>query len=125
MLNVNKSYKKRRAEELAKGTVFIGHGYMFKEELDLDKLQTTFKNHRRLGVFAEKGCTCVRCNRVGTRLVIGEEFNGNLHVDLYTNDLILMTIDHIHPKSKGGSDDMTNLDPMCGPCNWAKGSKIV
>lgn len=116
--------RKRKNEELAKGTIFIGHNYMFKEELCLGQLNTTFKDHRRLRVFAEKGCACVSCERVGSRLIVGEELKGTLHVDLYTDDLVLMTINHIFPKSKGGSNDMSNLDPMCGPCNWTKGSKI-
>ena len=83
----NRAMRKRKNEELAKGTIFIGHNYMFKEELCIDKLHTTFKDHRRLGVFAEKGCKCVRCGRVGTRLIVGEELKGTLHIDLYTNDL--------------------------------------
>lgn len=116
--------KKKHAQELAKGLAYIGNNYIFKEELSFDQLKTTYKDHRRLRVFAKKGCACVRCNKVGTRLIVGQSFTGSLHVDLYTDDLILMTIDHILPKSKGGNNDISNLDPMCGPCNWSKGSKI-
>jgi len=35
-----------------------------------------------------------------------------------------VTVDHILPISKGGSDDKTNLQFMCGPCNQAKGDKL-
>lgn len=35
-----------------------------------------------------------------------------------------MTKDHIIPQSKGGSDDISNYQTMCEPCNEAKGSKI-
>ncbi|MBQ0013353.1 MAG: HNH endonuclease [Proteobacteria bacterium] len=38
-----------------------------------------------------------------------------------TDDL---TIDHIYPKSKGGSDDITNLQPMHRICNETKGATI-
>jgi 5-methylcytosine-specific restriction endonuclease McrA len=38
--------------------------------------------------------------------------------------LILMTVDHRIPKSKGGSDDLSNLQTMCHSCNHKKGSKI-
>ena len=34
-----------------------------------------------------------------------------------------MTIDHIKPKSKGGSYDIENLDPMCSYCNSKKSNK--
>lgn len=34
------------------------------------------------------------------------------------------TIDHIHPKSLGGSNSFDNLQIMCGPCNVAKGNSV-
>jgi len=29
-------------------------------------------------------------------------------------------VDHINPKAKGGTDDMDNLQSICGPCHDAK-----
>jgi 5-methylcytosine-specific restriction endonuclease McrA len=34
------------------------------------------------------------------------------------------TIDHIHPTSKEGSNELDNLQPMCQPCNAAKGDGV-
>lgn len=35
------------------------------------------------------------------------------------------TIDHLIPKYRSGTDDMSNLIPMCKRCNKQKGSRIV
>lgn len=36
-----------------------------------------------------------------------------------------LTVDHIHPKSKGGTDDPENLQSMCETCNGKKGDRII
>lgn len=33
--------------------------------------------------------------------------------------------DHVHPKSKGGSDDLDNLVTACESCNTSKGDKLI
>lgn len=95
--------------------------YDILEVYDLSKLEE-YKDHRRLRVFAEKGCTCVECGVVGTILALGKDRGGNLHLDVYTADFYPLTVNHIQPKSKGGSDHLDNLQPMCCLCNWSKGN---
>jgi len=36
-----------------------------------------------------------------------------------------LTVDHIHPESKGGKTKMENLQTLCKRCNSKKGSKII
>jgi 5-methylcytosine-specific restriction endonuclease McrA len=36
-----------------------------------------------------------------------------------------LTLDHVHPRSKGGLSTWANLVACCGPCNRKKGDKTV
>ena len=38
---------------------------------------------------------------------------------------VALQVEHIHPRSKGGSNRASNLTLACGPCNQAKGSQDV
>lgn len=36
-----------------------------------------------------------------------------------------LEVDHIHPVSRGGSDDPANLQVLCKSCNTSKGAKTM
>ena len=38
--------------------------------------------------------------------------------------LEVATLDHVHPLSRGGADDVGNLVVACGPCNRMKGDML-
>jgi 5-methylcytosine-specific restriction endonuclease McrA len=40
------------------------------------------------------------------------------------NSTTNLQIDHIYPKSKGGSDVLGNLQTLCAQCNLKKGNKF-
>jgi 5-methylcytosine-specific restriction endonuclease McrA len=76
------------------------------------------------------GLTCVveDCGRTGEFYALELWKGGQLHLDLYTTlsngSEVLMTIDHILPKSKGGPDEIPNYQMMCCTCNAKKADKV-
>lgn len=81
----------------------------------------------RYKTFIEKGYTCVCCGRTGAYYALEKSTGSNqnrAHFNLYSDDDVLMTKDHILPKSKGGRDCIENMQTMCTVCNSAKGSTV-
>ena len=64
-----------------------------------------YRNHItravRMEVYERDGFACVECSS--------------------PDDL---SLDHIWPWSKGGSDELENLRTLCRPCNSRKGAKV-
>ena len=59
--------------------------------------------------------------------------SANLRAQVYARDGLRcvvcgstdrLTIDHIVPVSKGGTNDIDNLQSMCQPCNSSKGARM-
>ena len=106
----------------------IGHGYIPVKSLGLDFLNTDFAiQHRRLTVFHHKGTLCANpgCEKVGIQVIEAKQKRGNSsHIDVYTKDFELMTVDHIMPKCADGGEELSNKQPMCQKCNEQKGGTI-
>lgn len=82
-------------------------------------------------MFAEKGLSCVACGLTGQyfakeKLPVHGESKWQFHLYAINNfgDEVMITKDHIIPKSKGGKNELSNLQPMCKPCNEEKGNQI-
>ena len=86
-------------------------------------------NSIRYHLFA-RSRTCACCGIEGTVLLLDvhRHYYSRTHFNLYAvrgDKLILMTRDHITPRSKGGTDTLDNLQTLCTTCNNAKGSLDV
>lgn len=92
----------------------------------LNKLNK-FRFHRRLSVFVEYGTNCNNpsCDRVGTKLMQWQDKTKNIHWDVFTKKGTLMTVDHVIPKSKGGTNDLKNKQILCCKCNSEKSDKLI
>ncbi len=79
-------------------------------------------------MFKSKGTSCIACGLEGRFFAVERSnITGSLHVNLYArldNSEVLMTRDHIIPKSKGGLGGLDNSQPLCFPCNQKKGDSI-
>jgi len=75
---------------------------------------------------------CVKCGVKGTEYRLqrhGKERNDAIpHLNMYgydnANQEVLMTKDHIIPKSKGGRNDISNYQTLCFICNANKADKV-
>lgn len=81
----------------------------------------------RYKLFKAKGVACVKCGIVGEFFAKTRGFDGSFHMNLFAvrpdGREVLMTKDHIVPRSRGGPDHLDNYQTMCSPCNAKKGSK--
>lgn len=84
-------------------------------------------NSIRYHLFAQsRVCAC--CGRVGTVMLLDVhgQIYSRAHFNLYAvenGELILMTRDHIVPRSRGGQDVLENLQTLCTECNGKKGDR--
>lgn len=86
-------------------------------------------NSQRLQTFKLSGIKCCKCGIEG-KYFRKDKFLGSdyYHFNLYALDSnkneILMTKDHITPKSKGGKNTLKNYQTLCVKCNQKKGNKL-
>ena len=71
-----------------------------------------------------KSSDCVFCSRKGSYFLLETHRpDQNPHLNLYSEDDVLMTKDHIKPRSKGGKNEMSNYQTLCYECNQEKRDK--
>ena len=80
---------------------------------------------KRIQLFV-RSITCAYCGRMGSHFRLETAGNQtNPHLNLYTEDGILMTVDHIIPVALGGRNHLTNYQAMCSRCNNKRGASLL
>lgn len=106
------------------------YSFIIKESAILQHIKVRMGSHR-YQLFALKGTNCVKCGIKGKFFALEQhkfcKFS-KFHFNLYGIDRngceIMITKDHIIPKSKGGKNTLTNYQPLCTRCNQYKADKI-
>ena len=80
----------------------------------------------RYRCFSKFGVKCISCGIEGSFFALERDYKcDRFHFNLYAFDMwgkeVMMTKDHIVPKSKGGKNHLSNYQPMCETCNRDKG----
>lgn len=73
------------------------------------------------------GNKCIHCDAKPSYFALGKDKMGRWHLDLYgglIDDDHMFTIDHIHPKSKGGENKIENYQILCKICNEDKSDSV-
>lgn len=74
------------------------------------------------------GIKCVYCESIPMYFGIGKDRIGKWHLDLYGGNELeddhMFTIDHIHPKSRGGENKLDNYQILCKICNEDKSDSV-
>jgi len=95
-------------------------------EYDGDQIKMESQRYR---LFKRDGCDCVKCSIKGTFFAKERHIaEGRFHFNLYgldeNGDEVMITKDHMIPKSIGGKNNLSNYQVLCSTCNWDKGNKI-
>ncbi len=115
--------KKYTVEEVLKHTSFENRGPRVDFDGDMIKMGS-----QRYRLFL-KSCTCATCGIEGTYFLKEKcdpeyPYHFNLYAINSDGNEVLITKDHIVPKSLGGKNQMNNYQTMCAECNTEKGNNI-
>ena len=124
------------------------HGYVIYKKYEIEDIFKELENNalpdkliygendyrdsvRRAQIIRElikrDGSKCINCGAISRYFALGKDKIGRWHLDLYGGEIDddhMFTIDHIHPKSKGGENTLENYQLLCKICNEDKSDSV-
>lgn len=89
-------------------------------ETAIERIKSKQITSKRFSTVLKLGECCKGCGVKRSYVAQGRDNGGSLHWDLYAENGVMLTIDHILPKSRGGKDHFDNYQLMCTTCNRGK-----
>lgn len=86
--------------------------------------RTLTEQRTQYRIFHRDDFTCKCCGKKAIYALKASFRHEKATWKFYTEDWSPLTIDHIHPASKGGPNHHTNYQTMCQICNFAKGDTV-
>jgi len=116
------------------GVLSIGNAMLLVDSKDRDidvegyRINTRSLRYR---VFKRDNMCCSGCGLRGAFFALEQsphQTDGRAHLNLYGLDSngneVLFTKDHVFPRSRGGKDNLDNLQAMCSECNQKKSDSV-
>ena len=107
------------------------YSFTTKEFPTLQQHTVVKMGSHRYQLFALKGTNCIKCGLKGKFFALEQcisDKSSKFHFNLYGIDKngyeIMITKDHIIPRSKGGKNVLSNYQPLCINCNQHKADRI-
>jgi len=100
-----------------------------KEVKKFGKYEVKMNSDRYL-TFKVKGVNCDSCGLEGRYFALEKDIHQDTdkyHFNLYgilNGEEVMLTKDHVIPKSKGGKSNISNYKTLCIKCNGRKANKI-